>query len=273
MDTKSTLMLHVTSKCNNKCKNCLSSDVKNLNSLYSMSNEEVDKFIYYFNKYNFIDNIHTISIFGGEPLMWNNLCDNIYKIKQNIPKINLHLTTNGRLINTINTSILDLFSSILISVYSNCTQADIKYFIHLVNIYNIEKNIHTYDYIREYLLNTKKETCTWTQILLQKMKIRLRFRNLFLKLCNKEHTIPCKCCVKNEVPYVYNGKYLLCSNIFTTELLSNKYKNIYWSAIEDNYTKYLDFTKLGKMKICKTCSYNSNYYYNTDNWEFHSFLE
>lgn len=107
--------LNVTWACDRKCPKCMQRKLLEWHGDYQMSMDEIETFIAATGDHRF----ETITICGGEPLLWNNLEEGVARLRESGITHRLEMFSNGMNAGRITGALMRNLDRVRISLYDN----------------------------------------------------------------------------------------------------------------------------------------------------------
>lgn len=186
------LEYHLVHSCNLRCAGCshYSSLLDNL--IYVPLEDIVDDLTLLKNKIG--NNLGTLKLLGGEPLLHPQICECLTEIRNLFPETDLIIVTNGILLKKMSEEFYDICSKLNV-------QISISYYglpnVNVTEIFNKLKDLGIKAKIYGYRNSTKNSIWRYKQI----------------RLTEGEIDCLSKCKLKNECNNYSNGKIYLCPHI------------------------------------------------------------
>lgn len=189
---KLTLEYHLVHSCNLRCAGC-----SHYSSLLDKPNyptlEEIVADLSYLQS-KIGDNLGTLKLLGGEPLLHPQICECLIEIRKLFPQTNLVIVTNGILLKKMSDNFYDICSKyhIQISITDyGLPNVDVKEIMHKLHTLGIKAKVYGY--------RNATKNAIW------------RYKHIRLT----DGKIDCltKCKFKNECNNYRNGKVYLCPHI------------------------------------------------------------
>ena len=221
------IFLEVCSLCQYGCKFCTHEEMKKIYKGYSLTLEELDRFLYYTKKSRYY--LREVCLHGpGEPTLWEHLNEGIKILYDSDVVGGISIVSNGVSIENIKEETVEYMYKIHISDYP-CSKEN------------------------ERLISLQKRFPE---------KISINDRKIFKEFLDRAHlgTIPCECIC--HFPALIGDKVFFCGGgAFSAAAL--KGVSIFdchevYSYIGENYLKDFEQCDIRNYDLCQYCSYNKS---------------